>query len=84
MGSQRLIEEEKGAYPDGSEKDGDDAKNSWGRCHARSFLPDVYQVDGDIQREGNTVLFLWLLGLGCHGQNTRKVSRRDDVEDPEP
>ena len=84
MSSERPIAEEEGAYPDRGKKDGDRAENSRGRCdHAQSFLRDIYRADGDIQRDGNTVLFLWLLGSVCHGQNARKVRRRDVVEDPE-
>ena len=83
MSSELPIAEEKGAYPDRGKKDDDRAKNSWSRCHARSFLPDSHHADGDIQREWNAVLFLWLLGPGCHGENARKVRRRDVVEDPE-
>ena len=82
MSSELPIAEEKGAYPDRGKKDGDRAENSRGRCHARSFLPDIYHADGDIQREWNAVLLLRLLGLGCHGENARRVGRRDVVEDP--
>ena len=76
MSSVNLIAEEKGAYPDCGEKDGDGAKNSWGWCHAQSLPPDIHHIDGYIQREENTVLILWLLGLVCHGQNARKLGRK--------
>ena len=84
MSTVNLIAEEKVDYPDRGEKDGDGAKYSWGWCHARSFLSDIHHIDGDIQREENTVLLLLLSGLVCHDQNARKLCRKDVVEDPEP
>ena len=60
-----------GAHPDRSEEDSGDAKNGWSWCHARGFLSDVHQTDGNIQREDNAVALGWLLGFVCHGRNAR-------------
>ena len=78
------IREDKETYPDRGEKDGNGAKDSRGWCHARSFLSDIHQVDGDIQRGRNTVSLLRLLGLVCHGRNARKLGGGNVVEDSEP
>ena len=63
-------------YLDRGEKNSDEAKNSRSRGHARRFLSDVYQTEGNIEREDSTVAALWLFGVVRH---SRKVGSCEAV-----
>ena len=38
---------------------------------ARGLLREIEGIDGYVQRGENTILSLWSLGVGGHGQNSK-------------
>ena len=77
--------EEKEAYSDHSEKDGDGSKGSFGWCYARELLRETQAVGGHIQRGESIVPPLRSLGFFFHGRNARQLRESGGCEEePEP